>query len=780
MTEILTVSEMSCASCVAHVEKAAQKIPGVQSCRVNLATGRATISFDPQKTNPAAIAKAITAAGYPAAPANDSHSTRNSELGTRNSNPTRNSEPGTRNSQKWFFRAIVGIALWLPVELIHWSLMLAGYATEPHWLLALSVISSTLAIVYVGAGFYRGAFGALRHGTTNMDTLIAMGATVAYGYSLIALLGHLAHLWPHPAAYYFMESAGLLALISLGHWLESRARDSAGSAIRQLLNLAPQTAIKLTTEDKTIEIPLAQVAVNDRLLVRAGQRIPTDGRILDGAAAIDESMLTGEPIPVTRSTGDTVIGGTLNTDGRLVIRAEKIGSETALAQIIQCVESAQSAKPPVQRLADRISSVFVPTVLCLALLTGVTWFFIAAAQDWPAAETWATIANAVCSVLIIACPCALGLALPAALMVATGLGAQHGILIRDLEALQHAEKIDTVLFDKTGTLTEGHPAVTTIQTTPEPSAAQPVSTDHALALAAAVAQFSTHPLSKAIVAKAQLKNLPLPAITEFRSHAGLGLTARAPDGLILLGSDTFLASNGVPVPPSGATTVAHIALNGRHLAAIHFSDPIKPYAAAAVAELMRMNLRTVLVTGDRPEAANAVAASVGIPEIRANVQPAEKAKIVKEFQNSASSAPHQVAMVGDGINDAPALAAADLGIALASGSDIAKESGGIILVGSALHSVPAAIRLSRLTMRTIRRNLFFAFFYNILAIPLAAAGLLNPLIAAAAMALSDVTVVGSALLLRRANLAPTPSLPTPSAPFPVAKIAPLKKAENAA
>jgi Cu+-exporting ATPase len=729
------ISGMNCASCVSHVEKSAKKVAGVQSAQVNLATGKATVTFDPAQTTAAAIAQSITASGYPAEPL-----TLNpfAPLTPAPLNPARRSP--------WRTRAAIALILRLPLELAHWLHLALHHGmamSEPPPLFWASVAASTIAILYVGAGFYRGAWNALRRGTTNMDTLIAMGATVAFGYSLLALLGHLLNWWPEPKAYYFMESTGLLALISLGHWLESRARASAGSAIAQLMNLAPQTATKLTTEDKPIEIPLADVQIGDRLLIRPGDRVPTDAVILDGTAAIDESMLTGEPIPAARSPGDRVIGGTVNTDGRLVIRAEKIGSETALARIVQLVESAQAAKPPVQRLADQISAIFVPAVLIIAALTGIIWFAIARHHNWPPSQTWPTIANAVCSVLIIACPCALGLALPAALMVSTGLGARRGILIRDLDALQHAEKIDTILFDKTGTLTEGHPTVQSIES-PDPT--------QTLKIAAALAQFSTHPLSKAIVTHAQASIASLPTLTDFRSHPGAGLSAQLGPDPILLGTSEFLRSNKISLPDTNSDGPSvHVARAQRFLGTIHFSDRIKPDAAATIAELKQMNLRPILVTGDIAQSAQSVADAVGISEIRSQVKPADKAAIVKEFQNG-NSPPRVVAMVGDGINDAPALAAADLGIALAAGSDIAKESGGIILIGSSLRAIPAAIRLSRQTMRVIRRNLFFAFIYNILAIPLAAAGLLNPLIAAAAMALSDLTVIGSALLLRRADL----------------------------
>jgi Cu+-exporting ATPase len=497
-------------------------------------------------------------------------------------------------------------------------------------------------------------------------------------------------------------------------------------------------------------------------------------------------LLTGEPLPVTRAAGDTVIGGTINKDGRLVVRVTRTGGETALAQIVKLVEHAQSSKPPVQRLADRIAAVFVPAVLGIALVTGVGWYLWGTAHGLAAADTWAMIAKAVCSVLIIACPCALGLAIPAALMVGTGRGARRGILIRDIDALQQAEKIDTVVLDKTGTVTEGKPVVA------EVVSLNGVAADEVLRLAAAAEQFSEHPLARAIVTHARERGLSLPEPDSFSSEPGLGVEATVEGRQLLVGASDLLARGGTdraaPVAPESANGVAtrvYVATRERDgsvraLGLITLKDRIKPDSKAAVAELHRMGLRTVLLTGDNRETAGAIAREVGIDDVRSNVKPGEKAAAIRELQRGSRdrhddelaavraearaggadvdldvTAPprvHRVTMVGDGVNDAPALAQADLGIAIGSGSDVAKEAGDIVLVSGSLHGVPAAIRLSRATMRTVRQNLFFAFVYNVLAIPLAAFGVLNPLIAAAAMALSDVTVIGNALLLRRSRI----------------------------
>jgi Cu+-exporting ATPase len=730
----LAVEGMTCASCVAHVQKAAMAVPGVESCQVNLATGTADVTLDPASATPQAVADAIADIGYPAhterAASNHEHSQHN-------------------HAQLWFRRAVAGLILWFPLELTHWIMRLAmGHEHQSALMLWASLITSTIAIVYVGHAFYASAFRALKHGTSNMDTLIAMGATVAYGYSVIALAGHWLGLWPAPAAIYLMESTGLLALISTGHWLEARARDSAGNAIRQLMTLAPSTALLLDDSQTPTEIPVSQVHLGDRLIVRPGDRVPVDGIILAGRSALDESMITGESLPVVREVGDEVVGGTINTDGRLTIKATRVGSHTALAQIVHLVEKAQSAKPPAQKLADAIAAVFVPVVLGIALVTAVAWYGYGAWHHWAAALTWAMVANATCSVLIIACPCALGLALPAAIMVGAGNGARRGILIRDIDALQKAETINTVVLDKTGTLTEGRPTISAINPTSD------MSPEALLALAASAEQFSEHPLAKAIVAKARAGGAIISEPKSFTSRPGLGVVTETDGKTLIVGNAALLAEYNSPSPhsPPEARTIVHIAevANGviRHLGSILFVDAIKPDAKAAIAELHRMNLRTILLTGDTAATAEAVAREVGIDQIQSQIKPDGKARFVQQLQ-SAGGNRAVVAMVGDGVNDAPALATADLGIAIGSGSDVAKETGGIVLVRGNLLGVADAIHLSRATMRIIRQNLFLAFAYNILAIPLAAFGLLNPLIAAAAMALSDVTVIGNALRLRR-------------------------------
>ena len=736
---------MDCASCVAHVEKAARAVPGVRDVSVNLARGRARVTAD-TTASPERIAAAITDAGYPAAPEQPSVAAGNVEA--------ERLERQAHEARAWFRRAMVGIVLWLPLESLHWILY---FTTTAHdhghfaWMDWVSLAASTVGIIYIGRGFYQGAWKALRRGTTNMDVLIAMGATVAYLYSLVAFFGYQVGWWREMPHLYFMESTGLLALISLGHWLEARARQSAGSAIHELLELAPATAIRLEDAGHH-EVHVAELKIGDRVLVRPGDRVPIDSLVVEGRSSVDESMITGEPLPVPRAAGDRLIGGTQNQDGRLIARVTATGGQTALAQIVKLVETAQSSKPPVQRLADRISAVFVPAVLLIGLITAIGWFAYGQANDWTDAAIWGMIAKAVCSVLLIACPCALGLAVPAALMVGTGRGAKRGILIRDIDALQHAEVIDTIVLDKTGTITRGKPVVA------EVIPLNGLSSEQVLQFAAAAEQYSEHPLAKAIVTSARERAIPIPDLDGFDNEPGYGVVATIGGQTMLVGNEALLlkhgsTTDGQQFAAGNGRTRVHVARKNAdgsitRLGDIAVTDEIKPDSAAAIAELHRLNLRTILLSGDHHEAAAAIAEAVGIDDVRADVKPEGKAQVIEQLKRAG----RRVAMVGDGINDAPALAAADLGIAIGSGSDVAKETGSIVLVHGSLHGVSTAIRLSRATMLTIRQNLFFAFIYNVLAIPLAAFGLLNPLIAAGAMALSDVTVLGNALLLRRTKI----------------------------
>lgn len=762
------VTGMNCASCVAHVNKAMRAVPGVQDVTINLAVGKAAVTFSDQAT-PAAIAAAATEAGYPTQPAADQADHDHADA-------------QEAHARSWRNRGLIGVVLWLPVEILHWT-MHRHHEGQIMWVDWLSLITSTLGLILIGGAFYKSAFAAARRRTSNMDTLISLGATVAYAYSLVALVGHLAGAWPAPAALYFNEATALLALISVGHWMEARARSSAGSAIRDLMNLAPATAWKVPApaDDKVTrgqgdkvkkslslsvmsapassvtlsppllvtpssspqEVPVHQLQLNDHVLIRPGDRVPIDGVVVSGASSVDESMLTGEPIPVRRTVGDTVTGGTVNVDGALTVRVTRIGSETALAQIVKLVETAQNSRPPVQKLADQVAAVFVPSVLAIAAITAIGWLIYGHIANLPSGVMWAKLAQAVCGVLIIACPCALGLAVPAALMVGTGRGSKLGILFRDIDALQTAEKIDTVVLDKTGTITAGRPEVT--QVVP----ADGVSRQHLLGIAASAEQNSTHPLAKAIVALANAENIPLSPVTAFENQPGYGVRATIDGDALLIGSRQFLTDAGIAAEAAAEGTAVYVARRDDRqlLGRIELRDAVKADSAAAIASLHEKHLNTVLLTGDHQAAAEQVAASVGIDQVKADTKPDGKAAAIQELKQKG-----RVAMVGDGINDAPALAAADLGIAIGTGSDIAKEAGDIVLVGGSLTGVPMAIALSKATMRTIRQNLFFAFAYNVIAIPLAAFGLLSPIICAAAMALSDVTVIGNALLLKHKKL----------------------------
>jgi Cu+-exporting ATPase len=739
----LNVSGMDCASCVAHVTKAAMKVSGVQMCDVNLARGRAVVKFDPAVTSPESISAAITDAGYETAPEAPPDAGVDEEQ--------KRLDRQREHARAWLFRAILGIALWFPFEATHWIRLLISHHQEHgvDWMTWMNLAASTLGILLIGQAFYRSAWGALKHRTSNMDTLISMGASVAYFYSLIALIGHLTLNWPLPELY-FMESTGLLALISLGHYLEARARESAGSAIRELLHFAPSTAQKLVGLSETQEVPVSQLHVDDRVLVRPGDRVPIDGVVIAGKSSVDESMITGESLPIARGVGDNVIGGTVNHDGMLRVRVTKTGKQTALAQIVELVEKAQASKPEIQKLADKIAAIFVPAVLCIAAITGIGWFLWGTLHDWSATQTWGMLAKAVCSVLIIACPCALGLAVPAALMVGTGMGAKRGILIRDIDALQSAEQIGIVALDKTGTITQGKPKIERIETL------NGIPENELLRLTASAEQFSSHPLAAAVVGEAKTRQLALVQATNFVNEPGEGVRATVDGQELLIGSSRMLGESSNHDASTIYVGRKSAAGSIEQLGVIHLADVIKADSISAIRSLHDLNLKTVLLSGDSKRVAEQIARQVGIDDIRAEVKPGEKASTIAQLQSSRKSgitdSKSRVAMVGDGINDAPALAQADLGIAIGSGSDIAKETGDIVLVGGSLTGVGVAIRLSRATMRTIRQNLLFAFLYNVLAIPLAAFGLLNPLISAGAMALSDVTVIGNALLLRRSKI----------------------------
>jgi len=709
------IEGMTCASCVTRVEKALSKVPGVSAVSVNLATEHAHI----ETASPVSIGdlqKAVAAAGYTLTPLTDIPASATNK-------PKR---------PDWLPVALA-TAFSLPLAIPMLTMLFGLDISLPGWL---QWLLATPVQFWLGARFYRAGWSAVKAGTGNMDLLVALGTSAAYGLSLYLLVhGNTHHL-------YFEASTAVITLILLGKWLETRAKRETTAAIRALGALRPDVArIRRNGEDS--EVALAEVRIGDIVIVRPGERIAVDGSVREGQSQVDESMLTGESVPVHKTVGDRVIGGAVNYDGLLVVETTAIGSETMLARIIHLVESAQAAKAPIQHLVDKVSAVFVPVVLVIALITLLGWGL--GGGDWQVA-----ILNAV-AVLVIACPCALGLATPTAIMAGTGVAARFGILIKDAEALEIAHSVNCVAFDKTGTLTAGHPVLLA-------SVPQQISEAALLQLAAGVQQGSEHPLARAVMQAATARNIAPAAVSNIQARPGLGISAQQENTTLYLGNNALMQSLTVstaallpaatPFMQQGRT-ISWLAQeqNGRHelLGMLVFGDDIKPAAAAAIAQLRNQGVRTVMLTGDNPTSAAAVAGTLGIDEYYAEILPADKtAKVLELKQNGAI-----VAMVGDGINDAPALAAADVGIAMATGTDVAMHAAGVTLMRGDPMLVADAISISRRTYNKIRQNLFWAFIYNLIGIPLAAAGLLNPVIAGAAMAFSSVSVVSNALLLKR-------------------------------
>ena len=700
------IGGMTCATCAGRVEKALAQVAGVVRAEVNLATERAVV--EGVALHPAELIGAVEDAGYEAA------------LITGDSAEDRAREAeAARRARRALIVLIVSAVLTAPL-----LLPMAGIAL-PGWL---ALLLATPVQFGIGARFYRAGWHALRAGTGNMDLLVALGTSAAYGESLVVVArgggGHT----------YFEAAAVVITLVLLGKWLEARARRAAGAAIRALAALRPEMA-RVERNGAEITLPVAAVAVGDVVVVRPGERLPTDGIVRDGASEVDESLLTGESLPAAKHPGDPVIGGAINGGGLLRIETTAVGGQTTLARIIALVEGAQTRKAPVQRLVDRVAAVFVPVVLGCALLTFLGWWLIGGSAEGGLV--------AAVAVLVIACPCSLGLATPTALMAGTGAAARAGILIRDAEALEVAHRVDTVVLDKTGTLTEGRPEVTEI-------VPRGVGTAELLALAAAAQQGSEHPIARAVLARAE--GLALPKPEGFHARPGLGLTATVGGRRVVIGNRALLAAEGIA--PALADEAAALEAEGRTVmwvaapevvGLIAVMDQVKPGAAEAVQRLRQTGIATVLLTGDNARSAGAVAQTLGIDAVRAEVLPEGKAAEVARLQQAG----HRVAMVGDGVNDAPALAQADLGIAMGTGADVAMAAAGITLMRGDPSLIAEALAVSRATWRKIRQNLFWAFFYNVIGIPLAALGLLNPMLAGGAMAFSSVTVVSNALLLRR-------------------------------
>ncbi|HKX43225.1 MAG TPA: heavy metal translocating P-type ATPase [Burkholderiaceae bacterium] len=727
----LQVGGMTCASCVARVEKALAKVPGVASAAVNLATEVATVQA--AATVPvAALAAAIEKAGYSATP-----------LAAQAPSPAL--APRTGWLPDWWPVAVSSV-LTLPLvapmllQLLGIAWMLPGWAQ-----LALA----TPVQFWLGARFYRAGWKAVRAGSGNMDLLVALGTSAAYGLSAYLLLQHAEHdgMTPH---LYFEASAAVITLVLLGKWLEGRAKRQTTDAIRALNALRPTTArVRRRGRDGEatvdIEIPVERVAPGDLVVVRPGDRIPVDGAVVEGRSHVDESLITGESLPVAKAPGAGVTGGSVNAEGLLLVETLAVGAETTLARIIRMVESAQAAKAPIQRVVDRVSAVFVPVVLGIALVTFGAWLALAGDAE-------RALINAV-AVLVIACPCALGLATPTAIMAGTGVAARRGILIKDALALELAHSIATVAFDKTGTLTDGKPAL--VATLP----ADGIARDELLRLAAALQSTSQHPLARAVLDAARAERLALPPVRDAQALPGRGLEATVAGQSLLLGSGRLLHELGLAAEGTLADEAARLEQQGRTLAwlirrddnaprllgLLAFGDTIKAWSQPAIARLRQLGVQTVMLTGDNRGAAQVVADALGIAEVHAGVLPGDKAAVVQGLRTGGRI----VAMVGDGINDAPSLAAADVGIAMGSGADVAMETAGITLMRGDPRLVADAIDVSRRTYAKIKQGLFWAFAYNVLGIPLAALGMLSPVIAGAAMAFSSVSVVTNALLLRR-------------------------------
>ena len=739
----LTIGGMTCANCARHVTEAIQDVPGVAGASVQLDAGRATVRWK-TAANVAAVVEAVKEAGYEA-----------SEV---SQGATATAKNAWSPLSGWRFNVVVGLAATVPLMICEWVFGL-GMQAWFHWVAFLVALPVQ---IFCGARFYEGAWRQLKQGRSNMDTLVALGSTTAFGYSAWALFSGA------PGHLYFMESAAIITLISVGHWVESRTVVKAESSLQKLLQLAPATARRRNREGSETEVPVAELHAGDVVILKPGDHVPVDGAVTDGGSAVDESMLTGESLPVDKKAGDKLYAGTANLDGQMLMRVTATGEATALAQIIAAVARAQNSRAEIQRLGDRISNVFVPVVVLIAIATGLWWGFYpqqaAAAGAWFGKYFWhvmppeSVVASAfvhAAAVLIIACPCAMGLATPVAIMAGTNAAARRGILIRDGVALERAGRLTAVVFDKTGTLTQGKPVVVKEQSFSLPGSPMVQESK----LAAALARRSNHPISQAV---AKLHNDEFP-FTEWQEVRGSGVQAKFQiDGsvkTVRLGSLRWLRDSGVDLKPGEAFekewaqkggTLLGVAADGMLLGMFAIEDTLKSGTAEVTRQLQSEGLKVYLVTGDNKLTAQAIAREASIPaeNVFAEVRPEQKAQFIADLQKKGE----RVAFVGDGINDAPALEAADLGIAVSRASDVARAAADIILLKSEIQAIPEALGLARATLRTIKWNLFWAFFYNVAGIPLAALGFLNPILCALAMGLSDLVVIGNALRLMRWKL----------------------------
>lgn len=741
MKKSFSIKGMHCASCVLALEGSLGKVPGVTRAIVNLATEKATVEYDEAQVTDAELTSAVSNVGYTAM--------LDEELKTEDQLKAEQ----RREMKQLQTKTIVSLVLG---ALILWGSFPGLMNTAPSFLknFWVQLVLATPVQFWAGLGFYKAAIASLRHRTANMDTLVALGTTVVYVYSAIVVIFPA---WLQGAGIeampYFDVATVIIGLILLGRYFEAKAKAGTGEAIKKLMGLQAKTA-RIIRDGQEVDIPISEVVIGNIIRVRPGEKIPVDGTIIEGQSSIDESMLTGESIPVDKAQGDVVVGATINKTGTFVFKATKVGSATMLAQIIQLVQEAQGSKAPIQRLADVVSSYFVPIVIMLALATFIVWY-----DFGPQPALLTALLNTV-AVLIIACPCAMGLATPTAIMVGTGKGAQSGILIKDAESLEIAHRITTVVFDKTGTLTHGKPEVTDIVPIVEHELAQ----EEVLKLAASIEKGSEHSLAEAIVRAAEHKKLLLSSVTLFQAIAGHGVEGVINTKKIMLGNRRLMERAGISLTAyesriesleKQGKTVMILAVDSTILGFIAVADKVKESAQVGIAALNKLGVKTMMITGDNKRAAQAIADQVGVTAVLAEVLPDQKEAEIRKLMATGA----KVAMVGDGINDAPALTAADIGMAMGTGTDVAIESADITLVNKDLRSVAAAIQLSRHTMRTIRLNLLWAFGYNILLIPVAAGVLypffgllLNPIFASAAMALSSISVVANSLLLKRIKL----------------------------
>lgn len=740
----LAIEGMSCAACAARVERRLQRTPGVASAHVNFATKTATVHFDPSETDVDRVAQAVDAVGFRAIVPTHARGERE-VMSPLTEAALPENETVNREIRR---RLVVGVVLATPVMIIAMS-----HGRIP-WLdhsigNIVQLVLTTPIVAWCGAGFFRSAWRGARGLSANMDTLVVLGVSAAYLYSVVAVV--LPSLFSRVGGHagppvYFEAAAAIVVLVLLGKLLEARATRRTGAAIQRLLSIQPRTA-RVARNGAEIDVPIDRVAVGDVVVVRPGERVPVDGKITEGRSSVDESMLTGESMPVEKQPGMEVFSGTINSTGSFHFVATRVGDQTALQQIVRVVREAQGSKAPIARLADRISAVFVPVVLVISLVTFVAWLAIGSEVTRLSMAVQAAV-----SVLVIACPCALGLATPTAIMVGTGAGASKGILIRNGGVLEAAHRVSAVVFDKTGTITKGRPVVTAI------AATEGWSEETLLKVAASAEQPSEHPIATALVKAAGDRRIGLTAATEFQAIVGRGIEAVVGERRVLVGTGDLLRSRGADVVLDAqaaemakrGSTVMHVSVDGYEAGVIGIADAVKPESVEALESLRAMGLHIVMMTGDNVATANAVAAGLPVDQVFAQMLPNEKAAAVARLQEAG----HVVAMVGDGMNDAPALVQADVGMAIGTGADVAMESADITLVGGDPRSVVTSIELSRATMRVIRQNLFWAFIYNVLGIPIAAGVLfpftgllLSPIIASAAMAFSSVSVVLNSLRL---------------------------------